>query len=51
MPFKPKINVQLFTCGTCRKKYNNPATHTCVIRLDKKAKGSARKRGSTKKKK
>lgn len=50
MKFTPKVKVQLFTCGTCRAKYNNPATHVCVIRLDKKAKGGAKKKGSTKKK-
>lgn len=51
MPWKPKVKVQLFTCKTCHKPYNNPATHVCVIRLDKKAKGGAKKKGAARKKK
>lgn len=51
MPWKPKVKVQLFTCKTCGKPYNNPLDHTCTIRLDKRARGAAKKKGSTKKRK
>lgn len=34
-----------FKCGTCRKRYTNPATHTCVIKSDfKKRKADFKKR-------
>lgn len=37
VPFKPKVRVQLFKCGTpgCGKSYSNPLTHVCKIRMDK----------------
>lgn len=50
MKFRPKVKVQLGTCKTCRKPITNPLNHTCVIRLDKKARGAAKKKGATKKK-
>ena len=26
-----KIKITLFTCGKCKKGYNNPATHVCKV--------------------
>lgn len=51
MGFSPKIKVQLIKCGTCGKSYNNPLTHTCVIRLDGAAKKTAAARKAAAKKK
>jgi hypothetical protein len=28
---KIKVVVKLFTCGKCRKGYNNPLTHVCKV--------------------
>ena len=50
MGWKPKVKVQLFKCSTCGKTYNNPLDHVCKIRLDKPARGSAKKKGGGKKK-
>jgi len=30
------VKATLFRCGTCGKRYTNPATHTCVTRIDRK---------------
>uniref|UniRef100_UPI003F4997B8 hypothetical protein n=1 Tax=Streptosporangium sp. CA-235898 TaxID=3240073 RepID=UPI003F4997B8 len=32
-----KIQVTLFTCGRCKKGYNNPVTHVCSLTLTKAA--------------
>jgi hypothetical protein len=32
-----KLNVALVRCGRCGKKYNNPLTHTCVTRMDRRS--------------
>lgn len=48
MKFKPKVKVTLGTCSTCRKPIGNPFTHTCVIKLDQKARGAAKKKGGKK---
>lgn len=37
MPWKPKVTVKLVKCGRCGKAYNNPLTHTCVIRFSPRA--------------
>ena len=34
MPWKPKVSVKLIKCKRCRKMYNNPLTHVCVVRMD-----------------
>jgi hypothetical protein len=36
MAWKPKVSVKLIKCGRCKKMYNNPLTHVCVVRLDYK---------------
>lgn len=38
MALKPKVKVQIFKCKTCKKPYNNPLTHVCVIRMDRRRK-------------
>ena len=38
-----KLNISLVKCGRCGKRYSNPLTHTCVVRMD-----SRRRRTSTK---
>ena len=38
MPWNPKISVGLVRCGRCGKRYSNPLTHTCVVRMDRKTK-------------
>ena len=37
MGWKPKVKVTLVKCGTCGRSYNNPLTHTCVIRFNPRA--------------
>ncbi len=34
--FTVKLNVSLVKCGRCGKRYNNPLTHVCVVRMDRK---------------
>jgi hypothetical protein len=34
--FTVKLSVSLIKCGRCGKRYNNPLTHTCVVRMDRK---------------
>jgi hypothetical protein len=34
--FTVKLNVSLIKCGRCGKRYNNPLTHVCVTRMDRK---------------
>ena len=34
--FTVKLNVSLIKCGRCGKRYNNPLTHTCVVRMDRR---------------
>lgn len=36
-----KLNISLIRCGDCGQKYNNPLTHVCKLRMDRKP--SARK--------
>ena len=50
MGFKPKISVQLVTCGTCKKTYNNPFTHVCKINLSGSAKKTTNARKAANKK-
>ncbi len=38
MPWNPKLSVGLVRCGRCGKRHNNPLTHTCVVRMDRKTK-------------
>src|SRR6266516_4641915 len=38
MPWNPKISVGLARCGRCGKRYSNPLTHVCVVRMDRKTK-------------
>ncbi len=38
MPWTPKISVGLVRCGRCGKRYSNPLTHACVVRMDRKTK-------------
>ena len=37
MPWKPKIRAPLIKCGSCPKSYRLGERHTCVTRLDRKA--------------
>ena len=34
--FTVKLNVSLIKCGRCGKRYSNPLTHICVVRMDRK---------------
>jgi hypothetical protein len=43
--------IKLFRCGNCKRRYNNPATHVCVIRASRspqarQAKAKKKKKGS-----
>lgn len=43
-------NIKLLKCKTCKKTYNNPLTHTCVINLTGSAKKTANARKTAAKK-
>jgi hypothetical protein len=34
--FTVKLSVSLIRCGRCGKRYSNPLTHVCVVRMDRK---------------
>jgi hypothetical protein len=36
VPWKPKVKVSLVKCGRCGRSYNNPLTHVCVVRMDRR---------------
>jgi hypothetical protein len=38
VPWKPSVSAGLVKCGRCGKRYNNPLTHVCVARMDRKTK-------------
>jgi hypothetical protein len=31
-----KIQFSLIKCGRCGKRYSNPLTHTCIVRMDRR---------------
>lgn len=38
-----KLSVSLIKCGRCGKRYSNPLTHVCVVRMDSKRRPAATK--------
>jgi hypothetical protein len=37
MASKPRLRLSLVKCGTCGKRYSNPAAHTCVVPARRKS--------------